>query len=273
MFHYNTNLDSMSHIYYENEKLWDSLDEQDKVRIDETAKLIPHQTSSLLDAGCGNGLFLNYVNGHFDIAKLYGIDISETALKSLKVPNQQASITEIPFSANSFDIVTALEVIEHLPQEAYAEALSELARVAKKHIIVSVPFNENLETNLVECPKCKSRFNPYCHLHCFTEKTMEVLFEDNGFKHVKTIQTGFYKHYWGIYQVIMFLRKYNVLKKKDKRNVDLACPVCGVVIKGKAHVNQLYEKKTGVVNVLKKLYPKTLTTRWLVSLYEREDAQ
>ena len=49
----------------------------------------------------------------------------------------EASIYDIPFEDNSFDAVGCFEVLEH--QVDPVPALKELARVAKKHVIISVP--------------------------------------------------------------------------------------------------------------------------------------
>ena len=48
--------------YYESEKFWtgDVLqDEMNRNRISFTANLIPAEVKSLLDVGCGNGIFIN----------------------------------------------------------------------------------------------------------------------------------------------------------------------------------------------------------------------
>jgi ubiquinone/menaquinone biosynthesis C-methylase UbiE len=49
----------------------------------------------------------------------------------------QGNIIEAPLHHNSFDVVLALEVIEHIPEATLA--IAEMMRISRKHIIISVP--------------------------------------------------------------------------------------------------------------------------------------
>jgi SAM-dependent methyltransferase len=84
----------------------------------------------ILDAGCGTGLMLQEMR-HLGLAE--GVDISEEALAFCRrrgLDNvRQASVLDLPFDADSFDVVTALDVVEHLDDDA--GALAEWRRVLK----------------------------------------------------------------------------------------------------------------------------------------------
>jgi SAM-dependent methyltransferase len=84
----------------------------------------------ILDVGCGTGANLEML-GKFGEAE--GIDVSDEALafcrrKGLKVHNGLAE--KMPFADESFDIVTALDVVEHLDDDV--AGLKEMRRVLKK---------------------------------------------------------------------------------------------------------------------------------------------
>jgi SAM-dependent methyltransferase len=70
----------------------------------------------LLDVGCGLGLFLERMAGDFE---LYGIDISEygVAAAAARLPAARlavGSLTDgVPFDV-TFDVVTAINIVEHL---------------------------------------------------------------------------------------------------------------------------------------------------------------
>lgn len=98
---------------------------------------------SILDVGCGEGFTLEKFRDKGLGRKLVGIDYSESAITighrlhpELKL--QQATIYNIPFKANSFDLVICNEVLEHLDHPE--KALAEIERVTKSNCIISVPY-------------------------------------------------------------------------------------------------------------------------------------
>jgi ubiquinone/menaquinone biosynthesis C-methylase UbiE len=97
---------------------------------------------SFLDAGCGEGFVAEILLRRFPGLKLTGFDFNPAAVAvaGLRVPEatfQTASIFEIPFPDGSFDVVGCFEVLEH--QRDPASALRELARVAGRAVVLSVP--------------------------------------------------------------------------------------------------------------------------------------
>ena len=67
------------------------------------------------------------------------LDLRPASLAEVAVPHRVcASVLALPFAARSFDVVTCLEVLEHLDDPA--AAARELARVARRAVVVSVPF-------------------------------------------------------------------------------------------------------------------------------------
>ena len=74
------------------------------------------RTPRILDIGCAFGAFLSEVDPGW---KRFGIDVSEFAIDraARALPDAtfaRADITEIPFPG-PFDVITALDVIEHVP--------------------------------------------------------------------------------------------------------------------------------------------------------------
>ena len=74
--------------------------------------------NSILDVGCGNGEFTKYFFKKYK--EVYGIDISETALKlarQKKIIAKQVDLdnsTKLPFESEFFDTIVCTEVLEHL---------------------------------------------------------------------------------------------------------------------------------------------------------------
>lgn len=87
------------------------------------------QNPKILDVGCGTGANLEMLK---NFGKSEGVDVSDDALefcrkKGLKVHKGLAE--ELPFEDESFDVVTALDVVEHLDDDV--AGLKEMHRVLK----------------------------------------------------------------------------------------------------------------------------------------------
>jgi SAM-dependent methyltransferase len=100
-----------------------------RAMLDEHASL---RNASILDAGCGTGANLVML-GQYGAA--VGVDIEPQALDLCRARGLQglarASVTELPFAAESFDLVTSFEVIYHLAVSDDEAALREVRRVLK----------------------------------------------------------------------------------------------------------------------------------------------
>lgn len=79
--------------------------------------LLQHkQSGALLDLGCSSGAFLEFLKG--ERWKLYGVEMSAECAKraSAKTGAEvfEGDILNAPFSAESFDVITCFDVLEHL---------------------------------------------------------------------------------------------------------------------------------------------------------------
>ena len=142
-------------------------------RVMVAAGWIPPDVRSVLDVGCGNGLFTEQLS---NMPVVVGTDRSRSALKHVQVPCCQADASSLPFPDNCFDMVTAMEVIEHLPFHALTPAIGEIARVARRYVLVTVPYRENLARYRVICPECGCQFNHNFHMRTFSRVRLERLF-------------------------------------------------------------------------------------------------
>ena len=89
------------------------------------------QNLKILDVGCGTGINLSRLEkyGH-----VYGIDISEEAVNYCRKRGHkivQGSVMDIPFSDNSFDVVTSLGVFYHRDVADDLRGMREIFRVLK----------------------------------------------------------------------------------------------------------------------------------------------
>ena len=127
---------------------------------------------NVLDVGCGTGFFLKNIT---EISKnRYGIDSHNYSTNNIKVIKGDA--LNIPFEDNSMDLVTMLDVLEHIPEAD--KALKELHRVVKKDGIgfITVPAIQMLYS-----PHDKN----HGHVKRYYKKDLKDLLEENGFEVVR----------------------------------------------------------------------------------------
>jgi len=114
--------------------------------------LIPKTSGTVLELGCGTGIFLNKLAKRFN--KIYGIDVSLDMLKKIRVQhkNYKGCIAgdgmNMPYSGKSFDVVFCRGVLHHLP--SLPDSLTEINRVLKSDgmLIFSEPSNDSLIVRL-----------------------------------------------------------------------------------------------------------------------------
>ncbi|WP_414578360.1 glycosyltransferase [Anabaena sp. CCY 9402-a] len=156
--------------YYNQSEIWNQKPEYYQVQLlADILSLIPENTRSILDVGCGNGLITNNLPRHIDVV---GFDSSEEALKNVRHQKKVGSITSLPFADNSFDMVMANDVIEHLNDDIYLHGVSELFRVASKYVLISVPHAEQLEKSLAKCSNCGYVYHINHHQRSFREQEL-----------------------------------------------------------------------------------------------------
>lgn len=146
-------------------------------RIGKTVAAIPEDAQSILDVGAGHCVFLRAL---LDKRALHATAIETSAEKiaychGLGVNARLGDASELKSADSSYDIVTACEVIEHLPFGVYEKALCELERVARKWILITVPYKESRP--FVKCPYCGSVSNPTYHLRTFRNQDLANLFK------------------------------------------------------------------------------------------------
>ena len=132
---------------------------------------------SVLDVGSGRGVFLFPLLREFPNIKITSIDILDRRVDLLRnissggVSNLVAlkdDICDFSVPDNSYEVVTMLEVLEHIPN--ISKAIENAIRIAKKYIVITVPSKEDN--------------NPE-HIHLLTKEKLTKLFNSFGITNLK----------------------------------------------------------------------------------------
>ncbi len=134
------------------------------------------QPADLLDIGSGRGAFLWPLLDAFPGLPVTAVDRLDHRVRMLQtvaaggvthLAAREADAGALPFVDDQFDVVTALEVLEHIPD--VEAAAREIVRVARRHVVVSAPSHADN--------------NPE-HLHLLSEQDLGRLFQVAGVKRI-----------------------------------------------------------------------------------------
>ena len=99
---------------------------------------------SILDVGCGEGVLTLEWAERLAEGRVVGIDLDDPKLRDEWAgrarPNLDFRVeeaTSLSFADDEFDMACAIEVLEHVPEPQ--ATVAEMARVASRHLLVSVP--------------------------------------------------------------------------------------------------------------------------------------
>jgi ubiquinone/menaquinone biosynthesis C-methylase UbiE len=133
--------------------------------------------TNLLDSGSGRGTFLWPLLDAFPELLVTSIDTEDIRVRDINAVRdggisnlsaEKMDLTELSFDDKTFDVVTVLEVLEHIlnPQKA----LNQAVRVAKQFVVLSVPTKED--------------DNPE-HIHLFNQDIIKNMFLEAGAVNVR----------------------------------------------------------------------------------------
>ena len=172
---------------------------------------VVNEVERMLDLGCGDGEITMFLGEKLKAKEVYGVDIREEAVsiashRGVRAYRLDLNNEDLPFPDEFFDLVTSLEVIEHLVNPD--RMLREARRVLRKggHLLISTPnlaswvnrailllgyqpYNVVVSTEtVVGVPYKRGVFGvPSGHIRAFTLRALNELLEHHGFEVVKAV--------------------------------------------------------------------------------------
>jgi 2-polyprenyl-3-methyl-5-hydroxy-6-metoxy-1,4-benzoquinol methylase len=144
------------------------------------------EAGSLLDVGCGEGVLTQRWAKALAPRRVVGIDLDDPLLAAEWEQRGEPNLTYIaqraerlPFADGEFEVATAIEVLEHVPDPAHTVA--EMARCASVYVLVSVPHEPLWRAlNMARGAYWRSLGNTPGHVNHFTKAAIVSLCARHG---------------------------------------------------------------------------------------------
>jgi SAM-dependent methyltransferase len=140
------------------------------------------RVESVAEIGCGDGAVLEELARRGIGTKRIGMEISSSAVELAAGRPGVAGVEQfdgerIPAADHAYDLVLATHVLEHVP--APAPLLAEIARVARRAIVIEVPLERNLSARR---PAARAASEAAGHLHRFDRAQVRRLLAGTGWR-------------------------------------------------------------------------------------------
>jgi SAM-dependent methyltransferase len=170
------------------------------------------EPSAILEVGSAHGLLLEVLKTEFPDALVVGSEVGAGALAALaterlSTPLLQLDILKCPLPAESFDVVVALNVLEHIEDDT--GAVQAMARLLSPGgiLIVEVPAGPNLYDAYDE---------QLHHFRRYTMMQLERMVASAGLSTVKKTHIGFF-----VYPMFAAVKKLNRMRAKSLSGRDV----------------------------------------------------
>lgn len=164
----------------------------DDYRLKRLTEAVKIKEGKMLDIGCGGGLLTESLRYYYPKTKIYGCDVSQTAIVyakkfgSGKVSYGVIKNKKLPYKDNTFDVCLCLDVLEHVPDDNFF--LKEVKRITKnggKFFMVlpceGQPFTYTWLFQKIRFGD-KLTFKNWGHIHPeYTHKYVETLLRKHNF--------------------------------------------------------------------------------------------
>ena len=229
---------------------------------------IPAEVKTIVDVGCGDGAITNALAEKY---RVVGVERVREGLKYLspEVRPINGSAENIPIKENDADLILSSELLEHLPDEVFLKAISEIKRVSRKYILVSVPNDEELRKRHTKCNNCGIEFHIYGHLRSFTLDKLVSYF--NGYRIVDNRLCGALES--KSFQAISYLRNKLANSYFVVTGVSIKCPHCGKILEKikRSPLQKLIDLFLKKIQLLLNLIlNRKVEPDWLIVLLEKE---
>jgi len=147
------------------------------------------KTDKIVDIACGSGDFLSWLKNK-GYNNIFGIDISKEQIERARknIGNNEVEMRDVfeflKDKKDNFDMIIALDLIEHLEKEEILELLRLIYEALKTsgRLLLSVPNAETLFAGSI-------LYGDFTHEIAFTRASLSQVLRLNGFQEIKFLKT------------------------------------------------------------------------------------
>jgi hypothetical protein len=150
------------------------LSPEEQERIQDLIRLVPRGQATALEIGARDGRVTRLLAEHFE--HVTALDLEKPVFTLDRVTPVKGDARYLKFPDRSFDCVFCTEVLEHIP--GVGQAACEIARVARRYIVIGVPFRQDTRVMRTTCRACGKINPPWGHVNTFDEEVLRQLFPD-----------------------------------------------------------------------------------------------
>ncbi len=155
-----------------------------------------HQLFGLVRAG-GVALDIGARDGYISImladyfSKVTALDLEKPIINHPSIECIKGNVCSLPFPDSMFDLVLCTEVLEHIPTGLLLQACNEITRVAKRDVIIGVPYKQDTRLGRTTCYTCGGENPPWGHVNTFDEEKINIIFQDLNTKQISFVGTTY----------------------------------------------------------------------------------
>jgi 2-polyprenyl-3-methyl-5-hydroxy-6-metoxy-1,4-benzoquinol methylase len=142
---------------------------------------------SILDIGCGEAVLTEQWAARLGDGRVVGVDLDDPKLaahwQTRQRPNLELRTLDVtgglPYGDGEFDLLCATEVLEHVPGPE--QIVAEMARVASRHLLVSVPHEPLWRAlNVARGAYVRDLGNTPGHINHWTKRAFTAMLARHG---------------------------------------------------------------------------------------------
>ena len=132
--------------------------------------------ANVLEVGARDSYITRLLSDSFEQVVSLDLELMEPVASN--VICVAGDVRSLYLGSNEFEVVLCSEVLEHIPENDLELACRELARVARRFVLIGVPFEQDLRVARTRCARCGTINPPYGHINRFTRVRLDSLFPE-----------------------------------------------------------------------------------------------